>query len=63
MAVRDYYGTILGCDWLLTIDDEGDVILSVINLLEPAAERMGMRPLLVKHGCLAADDLEALITL
>lgn len=61
---RDYYGTIPGCDWLEIIDDEGDVILSVSNRLDPPEERFeAIRLLLVKHGYLAADDLEALTAL
>lgn len=56
---RDYYGTIPGCDWLEIIDDEGDIVLSVINRLDPPEERIeAIRLLLVKHGfvCTSADQ-------
>ncbi|MCP4808599.1 MAG: hypothetical protein GY884_24915, partial [Proteobacteria bacterium] len=54
-------GTVPGCDWLQIIDDEGDVILSVINRLDPPEERIeAIRLLRVKHGYLDASDTKAL---
>jgi hypothetical protein len=61
---RDFYGPVPGCDWLEIWDDEGDLVLSVVNRLDPPDERVeAIRLLLVKHGYLAADDLEALTAL
>ena len=61
---RDYYGTIPGCDWLQIIDDEGDIVLSVINRLDPHEERIeAIRLLLVKHGYLDVSDTKALADL
>ena len=56
-------GTTVGPDgddlphYPVVIDDEGDLILSVINRLDPPEERIeAIRLLLVRHGYLAADD-------